>query len=125
MGFVRVSGLGIVLLLCGACASAPRQSSGGSFEAGYRQGVREDIHAAVEKMTGNDFPYLAGTWEEPLVQKTRIPAHVQGGVLYPEHDELVIITPGEWRRAGGYPLRVAREGERVADGNTDITSMPQ
>ena len=76
-------------------------------------------------MTGNDFPYLAGTWAEPLVQKTRIPAHVQGGVFYPEHEELVIITPGEWEIAGGYPVRSARQEKLLTESGIDLTVVPQ
>lgn len=124
MAFVRVWGLIFASVFLGACRSLPAASSGAAFEEGYRQGISRNIGASVEKMTGNDFPYLAGTWAQPLVQKTRIPAHVQGGVFYPEHDELVIITPGEWRRAGGYPLRSSAQKGVLKEESIDLTVLP-
>ncbi len=35
-------------------------------------------------------------WASPRVQEVRMPAGIQAGVYYPEHDELVIVKPGAW-----------------------------
>ena len=36
-------------------------------------------------------------WSAPIVQEVRMPAGVQAGVYYPEHDEMVFVKPGAWR----------------------------
>jgi hypothetical protein len=86
----------------------------------------------VEKLNGNDFPYIAGTWAQPLVQEVLVPAHVQGGVFYPEHYEWAIITPGEWKKSPAYPLSSRRHehderpGEKVTASAlraVDITAL--
>ncbi len=35
-------------------------------------------------------------WSAPVVEEIRMPAGIQGGVYYPEHDEMVIVKPGAW-----------------------------
>ena len=128
-----------LVIVCGAlmgCASMkpghtcdPKDSI---YEEGYRKGVAENINSMVEKLNGNDFPYLGSSWTEPIVQETRMPAHVQGGIFYPEHNELVIITPGEWKRNNPFPIKADQKYFRNAEDRvetvtaqvTDITAMP-
>ena len=73
------------IVSCGlliGCASfksgQPQESKTSLYEEGYRKGVSENINRVVEKLNGNDFPYLGGTWAAPVVQEVKIPAHVQG-----------------------------------------------
>lgn len=97
----------VVVAMCfllEGCVTTKEGAKEGAYEKGYRTGARENMGELVEKMNGNSFPYIAGTWAQPLVQEVRIPAHVAGGVFYPEHDELVLITPGEWEKSGAFPL---------------------
>jgi hypothetical protein len=136
MGFVKFM---VFVLSCGllvGCASMktyhttePKTSL---YDEGYRKGVAENLNSIVEKLNGNDFPYIGGTWAEPIVQEVRIPAHVQGGVFYPEHNELVVITPGEWKRNNPFPIKADQKDFRKAEDAvdtvtapvTDITAMP-
>jgi len=136
MGFAKF----LFLVLCSGlligCASFksghPQEPKTSLYDEGYRKGVSENINGIVEKLNGNDFPYLDGTWNEPVVQETKMPAHVQGGVFYPEHNELVIITPGEWKRNNPFPIKSNQQdlsgGENVVNTVTapvtDITAMP-
>lgn len=136
MGFVRVIICIIGSVFLAGCASTkaghtfdPKDSI---YEEGYRKGVSENLNSIVEKLNGNDFPYLAGTWSEPITQEVRIPAHVQDGVFYPEHNELVIITPGEWKRNNPFPIKADQKDFRKSEDIvntinaqvTDITAMP-
>ena len=118
---------------CASLKSAPSSDSKSSiYEEGYRKGVSQNINSIVEKLNGNDFPYLGGTWAEPITQEVRIPAHVQGGVFYPEHNELVIITPGEWKRNNPFPIKANQKDFSKSEDTidtvnapvTDITAMP-
>ena len=103
MGCVKWMTAVAVVSIVSGCAGAPVKGAS-SYEAGYRKGVAENLGNMVETLNGNDFPYIAGTWAEPLVQEVLIPAHVRGGVFYPEHKEMVVITPGEWKKQGAFPL---------------------
>ena len=136
MGFAKFL---IFVCMCGLCVgcaslkanpvSEPKDSI---YEEGYRKGINQNINSMVEKLNGNDFPYLGSSWSEPIVQETRMPAHVQGGVFYPEHNELVIITPGEWKRNNPFPIKADQKdfskGEdtvtTVNASVSDITAMP-
>lgn len=127
MGFVRtVMILGMAAGICGCVSSgAPKPTI--AYDEGYQRGVKENLGKMAEGMNGNGFPYLGGSnWASPLIQDVRIPAHVQGGIFYPDHNELVIITPGEWKRSGAFPLRednaaVPPQVEILA---ADITALP-
>ncbi|MBF0485820.1 MAG: hypothetical protein HQL16_04825 [Candidatus Omnitrophica bacterium] len=113
-------------------AATEKISSTSIYEEGYRKGVSENLGAMVEKLNGNDFPYIAGTWSAPVVQEVSVPAHVHGGIFYPEHNELVIITPGEWKRNAAFPISSNRDKNipienkavRVEAPVVDITSLP-
>lgn len=131
----RRNGLIIMMaisFLLGGCSTINPSKTAGSYEEGYRKGVSENMGTLVEKFNGNTFPYINGTWAQPLVQTVRVPGHVAGGFFYPEHDELVIITPGEWKKSGAFPLKEATrtldEGtlcmEAVRIPGKDITVMP-
>ena len=126
MGFVKHVLMVVGVLTLVSCAASRSATSTVTYEEGYRQGTACRIDRELGKLNGNDFPYLDGTWARPLVQRVRIPAHVQGGVFYPEHDELAIITPGAWEKAGGWPIRscsrpVRSEANR---GTSDLTVLP-
>ncbi len=116
----------------GGCAAASGGKSVSAYEQGYRQGVAENMGGLVEKLNGNTFPYMNGTWAQPLVQEVRMPAHVAGGVFYPEHKELVLITPGEWKKSGAFPISEKAMGHdengpvigRIRIPGKDITVMP-
>lgn len=73
-----------------------------TFEEGYRAGVKEEMAKFAENFYGNDFPYFY--WESPVVQNVRIPAHIENGLFVPEHNEPVVINPGDWRKSFSYPL---------------------
>ncbi|MBF0387719.1 MAG: hypothetical protein HQL20_07675 [Candidatus Omnitrophica bacterium] len=127
MGFVKSIVLAFVIGGLAGCISTGTPLPSATYDEGYRQGVKENLGRMAEGLNGNGFPYLGGSnWAAPLVQETRIPAHVQGGVFYPEHNELVIITPGEWQKAGGFPLRspgvIAAGTAEVL--TADITALP-
>ncbi len=128
MGFVRI--LLILVVMAGAlsgCVSTGTPRYGVAYDEGYQRGIKENLGRMADGMNGNGFPYLGGSnWAAPLVQEVRIPAHVQGGAFYPEHNELVIITPGEWIKAGGFPLRsdIRPDPEHVEVLAADITALP-
>ena len=128
MGFVKFVGMMAGLcVLCGCVSSQAGKTPALTYDEGYQQGVKENLGGMAEGMNGNGFPYLAGSnWSKPLVQEVLIPAHVQGGVLYPEHKELVIITPGEWKKAGVFPLHsdFSKTPEPVEVLSADITALP-
>ena len=127
MGFIKK--MMQILIVCSLCGCVPSRGSIPSvaYDEGYQHGVKENLGKMVEGMNGNGFPYLDGAnWAEPIVQDVLIPAHVQGGVFYPEHNELVIITPGEWKKSAGFPLRseVRPDPGRVEVLAADITGLP-
>jgi len=99
------------------------------YEQGYRQGVREHVEDIVQRFEGGDFPYF--NWVAPIVQDVRIPAHVANGVFIPEHNELVIIKPGEWKKEPAFPINSSKESYESSstlqfmDGDVaDITQLP-
>ena len=72
------------------------------YEQGYREGVREQMGRAASRFEGNRFPYYE--WSAPAVQQVRIPAHLEGGMFVPQHNELVIVKPGEWMQQASFPI---------------------
>ena len=106
-----------------------------TFEEGYRTGVRENVQDFAKNFHGNDFPYFY--WESPIVQDVRIPSHIENGMFVPEHNEPVMIEPGEWRKSFTYPIACGKNNEykNKEDGNyavsntslsvRDITVMPE
>lgn len=122
-------GLAVVVLASAGCAGQKNfsRSERGTYLQGYRAGVSTQLGAAVEGLNGNDFPYLDGSWSAPLVQDVIIPAHIADGVFYPRHAETVIITPGEWKKSGAFPLSGSAEQVSTHFGASiaaDITPMP-
>ena len=73
------------------------------YEQGYRQGVQEQIKQVAAQFQGGKFPYYH--WTAPIVQDVRIPAHLANGMMIPEHNELVIIKPGQWTTRPAYPIQ--------------------
>lgn len=70
-------------------------------------------------------------WNEPIVQDVGVPAHIENGVFIPEHKELVLIKPGQWAKAGAYPIATQKESYEKPSENinvddvSDITSVPR
>ncbi|MBF0490931.1 MAG: hypothetical protein HQL15_10070 [Candidatus Omnitrophica bacterium] len=116
---------GSVTLLAG-CAGLSHHSD--VYEEGYRRGVQEQIHQVAAEFQGGNFPYYH--WTSPMVQDVRVPAHLSNGMMIPEHNELVIIKPGEWAMSPSYPIqnqqRKSYDNEIVPRGSdvSNITAMP-
>ena len=135
MEYVKFSLLFLGCLSFAGCvtthAQQPQTVKDSIYEEGYRKGISENIGGMVEKLNGNDFPYIGGTWAEPVVQEVRIPAHIEGGVFYPEHNELVIIAPGEWKRNSAFPIKAdqkdfTRAEDKVITADVaNLTVMPK
>ena len=104
-----------------------------TFEEGYRRGVGENVMDFAQNFHGNDFPYFY--WESPIVENVRIPASIENGMFIPEHNEPVVITPGEWRKSFTYPIACGKKDKKEEDGNyaiskssfsvRDITVLPE
>ncbi len=90
----------IVLFFMG-CAHGANQSRE-VYAHGYQDGVREQVRDIVAQFQGGRFPYYQ--WAKPMVQEVRVPAHIDQGVFIPEHNELVIIKPGQWATSQGQPI---------------------
>ncbi len=127
MGFHKVFLFLLSLLLAG-CLTAPNTNKN-IYEQGYRQGVQEQIRKVASEFQGGDFPYYH--WTAPIVQEVRVPAHLTNGVMIPEHNELVIIKPGQWAISSGYPIQT-QEGHNYDKqifymdmDVSNITALPQ
>ena len=104
-----------------------------TFEEGYRTGVRENVRDFAKNFHGNDFPYFY--WESPIVQDVRIPSHIENGMFIPEHNEPVMIEPGEWRKSFTYPIACSKKDKKEEEKSyavsnvdfnvRDITVMPE
>ncbi len=97
--FVFIS---FILLLSGCAVLSRDKKFRQSYEQGYKQGVKENISDFAGSFYGNDFPYFV--WSAPVVQNVRVPARLENGMFVPEHNELVMIEPGEWRNNFTYPI---------------------
>ena len=94
---------------------------GKAFEEGYRSGVRENIQDFASNFHGNDFPYFY--WESPIVQNVRIPSHIENGVFVPDHNEPVMIEPGEWRDKFTYPINSNRKDKEKEEKSYEISNV--
>lgn len=130
-----------ILIVCFIASLAGCSTLGNkdkTLQEGYRLGVKENISGFAEHFYGNDFPYFY--WVSPIVQNVRIPAHIENGLFVPEHNEPVMIKPGEWRSKFAYPITSSNDkkevnhtegGESYAlkyfdfDLNRDITVLPE
>ena len=114
----------VVPLFFDGCATASNESKV-LYEQGYRRGVKEQMQLIAAKFQGGEFPYYH--WAAPMVQDVRVPAHIEQGVFIPEHQELVIIKPGEWLKNQAYPIATQENQSHEQNINTDvadITFMP-
>ncbi len=91
-----------LLLICISGCATTQGSVKQVYEQGYRAGVNEQMEAIAAKFQGGQFPYYQ--WTAPIVQDVRVPAHIANGVFVPEHNELVLIKPGEWQKSPAYPI---------------------
>ena len=94
-----------------------------TFEEGYRTGVKENVQDFAKNFHGNDFPYFY--WESPIVQDVRIPSHIENGMFIPEHNEPVMIEPGEWRSKFTYPISAGKKDQdkNKEDGNYAVSNV--
>ena len=92
-----------------------------TFEEGYRSGVRENIQDFAQTFHGNDFPYFY--WESPIVQNVRIPSHIENGMFIPDHNEPVMIEPGEWRNKFTYPISSGRKNKKEEEESYEISNV--
>ena len=128
MGFDKMLILILGLSLLVGC-SAISGSKKDLYKEGYTQGVREQVKQIAAQFQGGNFPYYH--WSSPIVQEVRVPAHVGDGVLIPEHNELVIIKPGQWTISPAYPIKTNERNNydnQVSYMDMDIsniTSLPQ
>ncbi len=131
----------VLVLLCltaAGCSSHTKLVKKNPYEQnsiytqGYKDGIRKNIEGVVEKLNENDFPYY-GEWSEPIIQNVKVPASIQNGVFIPEHNQTVLIVPGEWKRNQAYPIK-AEKMENKENENTlqninvnvdNITVMPK
>ena len=99
-----------ILLLAGCSTFGRNNRIAKSYEEGYRLGVKENINDFAEHFYGNDFPYFV--WASPVIQSVRVPGHIENGVYIPEHNEPVVIEPGEWRNKFAYPINSGIKNEK-------------
>lgn len=92
----------LIMVLLTGCSTTPSHKKD-MYEQGFRQGVQEQVRQIAAQFQGGKFPYYH--WVAPIVQEVRVPAHLNYGVMIPEHNELVIIKPGEWTMSEGYPIQ--------------------
>ncbi len=99
------------------------------YEQGYRNGVQEQVKQVASQFQGGNFPYYH--WSSPLVQQVKVPAHLSSGAMIPEHDELVIIKPGEWIISPAYPIKTQQRNNYEKKSTSmdmdlaDLTSLPK
>ena len=130
MGYIKRFLVVTCLLSLAGCSTLGFKDR--TFEEGYRTGVRENVLSFAKNFHGNDFPYFY--WESPIVQDVHIPSHIENGMFIPEHNEPVMIEPGEWRNKFSYPIACGKKDKNKEDGNyadstsdfsvRDITVMP-
>ncbi|RJP30004.1 MAG: hypothetical protein C4533_00055 [Candidatus Omnitrophota bacterium] len=107
MDYVKKFLIASFILFLAGCSTFGGKSK--SFEAGYREGARENIQEFATNFYGNDFPYFY--WQSPIVQNVKIPAHIENGVFVPEHNEPVVIDAAQWRKGEGYPINCPKDKE--------------
>jgi hypothetical protein len=111
------------ILLTG-CASFSDGNHRDVYEQGYRLGVRENVKDAAAQFHGGNFPYYH--WTAPIVQDVRVPAHLSNGVMIPEHNELVIIEPGQWSIAPSYPIQTQenkKDENKISYMDMDVSNI--
>ncbi len=118
-----------VVLVCCGCASwrGNGQTPTRVYEQGYRAGIKEQMDVIAAKFQGGQFPYYH--WAAPIVQDLRVPAHIAHGVFIPEHNEIVLIKPGEWQKSPAYPIAIQEkedyEQKQIDHGDTtNLTVLP-
>jgi hypothetical protein len=127
MGFYRHI-LSLGFLLFSGCASIAGGTAKDIYKQGYQQGVREQVKQVASEFQGGNFPYYH--WVAPIVQEVRVPAHVSHSAMIPEHNELVIIQPGQWTMNQAYPIESQQRKNddnqitNKPNNNSDITALP-
>lgn len=127
---VREAGAVMFIFLAAGCTTSPSAKS--VYEQGYRAGVKEQMEEIAAKFQGGRFPYYQ--WSAPIVQDVKVPAHIENGVFIPEHNELVLIKPGEWQKAPAYSIadnkspdnQESKDDKKKIDisSSTDLTILP-
>ena len=131
MGYIKRFLVVLSILSLAGCSTLGFKNK--TFEEGYRTGVRENVQDFAKNFHGNDFPYFY--WESPIVQDVRIPSHIENGMFIPEHNEPVMIEPGEWRKSFTYPIACGKKDKKEEEKSyavsnvdfnvRDITVMPE
>ena len=118
----------INVFIVSGCASISEHHSKDIYKEDYRKIVQEEVKQIVSEFQGGQFPYYH--WTAPIVQNVEVPAHLSNGVMIPNHQELVIIKPGEWSMNSAYPINTQQRKEHEnknsnVDSNiADLTPMP-
>lgn len=121
--------LTLSLFLLTGCSTFSSHESKEIYQEGYRAGVGQQVKDIAAEFQGGNFPYYH--WTAPIVQEVRVPAHLTNGVMIPEHNELVIIEPGQWSMDPAYPIKTQ---EKINDKNqisymdmdvANITALPR
>ena len=91
MGFVKslLFTTSFILLIGGAAALA---------NSGQKDSSLTDDQITNDDQSGTVLKFPGEIWQEPITQDVDVPASVKDGIFYPEHTELVIVTPGEWKK---------------------------
>ncbi len=124
MGLSKCSIAIICLILLSGCSHSSDPSQKNLYERGYRQGVKENIRDVAAQFQGGKFPYYH--WTSPIVQEVRIPAHLTNGVMIPEHNELVIIEPGQWSIQRAYPIQTQenkKDENKISYMDMDVSNI--
>ncbi len=107
----------ILMILLTGCSTFSNQQNKEVYQEGYRKGVSEQIKDIAAEFQGGNFPYYH--WTAPIVQEVRVPAHLTNGVMIPEHNELVIIEPGQWSLDPAYPIKT----QENSNGENQVSYM--
>jgi uncharacterized protein YceK len=120
--YIIISMAGILILFLSGCASLQAKSEAKNvYEQGYRAGVKEQMEDISARFQGGQFPYY--NWSAPIVQDVKVPAHIQQGVFIPEHNELVLIKPGEWQKSPAYPITTGEKQTHEQQNKPNIADV--
>ena len=119
MGYIKRFLVVLSILSLAGCSTLGFKNK--TFEEGYRTGVRENVQDFAKNFHGNDFPYFY--WESPIVQDVRIPSHIENGMFIPEHNEPVMIEPGEWRKSFTYPIACGKKDKKEEEKSYEVSNV--
>lgn len=106
-----------MLCFVGGCASG-QDCLKNQYAQTYTHAVQKEVQEATEVFQDGKLPYFH--WSAPMVQEVNVPAHIYNGVFIPEHQEIVLIKPGQWVKESYEQKQEQFHHNTVAD----ITSIP-